>query len=631
LVVGAISRHKRFLAAIGVALVVGVAVKELRWHFIPKRFFVVESDSLFRGGYQESRPLRSIIDGYGVKTLVSLAKYDPTHPRRRKELSVVEEKGVEYFEFEIGGDGCGPFPVLESAAALLAEPKRRPLFFHCVGGKHRTNAVLGVYRMKHLGWSLDRTLDDLRKYGLKRRHRVFKHLEEYYSERIATGETADRQAFDWPIPAGALVVYQARPSADRRGSALLRNIRLLALAPSEGRIFLDVVASLPAIAKFPHALILNAIEVQEGQREDSFKLKSMELVLLVRTRDDVHEIKSEINAVLKRHTSEQTAKLETRELAGSPIKVLRDRRLPQWGETEFGRFGDTYAIGFGTHSLDRIYGPTKDDPGRISDHEWFSRAGELTHSGDADYDVYVNLDALKTQLSQVVVGRPQQVVDALGLSDVTRLRWTMGYEGRFRRTMLLLGREDEDQNILLSDPENIPDYALEAIHPKAKSASVASLDVKDLASKISAGVLASLRPDKAARLQSRWSELIRENGLDLELELLDHLGPRLIVHDYPPHPSGLPIMKTMLIEHDGSPEVASGIDRLLSLWAKLLEPEDTKDSKHALQWRLIRNPESGVWTINSGPVLAWHALTITDRFVVISWSSDALAQVVSSL
>ena len=45
---------------------------------------------------------------------------------------------------------------MAEAADLLADPARRPVFFHCVAGHHRTSLVHAAYRIRHEGWSAER-------------------------------------------------------------------------------------------------------------------------------------------------------------------------------------------------------------------------------------------------------------------------------------------------------------------------------------------------------------------------------------------------------------------------------------------------------------------------------------------
>ncbi|MBX6315784.1 MAG: dual specificity protein phosphatase family protein, partial [Isosphaeraceae bacterium] len=45
---------------------------------------------------------------------------------------------------------------MEEAADLLADPKRQPVFFHCVAGHHRTNLAHAAYLIRHHGYSAER-------------------------------------------------------------------------------------------------------------------------------------------------------------------------------------------------------------------------------------------------------------------------------------------------------------------------------------------------------------------------------------------------------------------------------------------------------------------------------------------
>ena len=45
---------------------------------------------------------------------------------------------------------------MAEAADLLADPRRQPVFFHCVAGHHRTSLVHAAYLIRHRGWIVRR-------------------------------------------------------------------------------------------------------------------------------------------------------------------------------------------------------------------------------------------------------------------------------------------------------------------------------------------------------------------------------------------------------------------------------------------------------------------------------------------
>jgi len=44
-------------------------------------------------------------------------------------------------------------PKMAQAAALLADPRSQPVFFHCVAGHHASSLAHAAYLIRHRGWS----------------------------------------------------------------------------------------------------------------------------------------------------------------------------------------------------------------------------------------------------------------------------------------------------------------------------------------------------------------------------------------------------------------------------------------------------------------------------------------------
>src|SRR5262249_38546989 len=106
------------------------------------------------------RPLEHIIDYYQIRTVLCLTDPEP------RERSIAESLGASWLCLSLSSSSAPQmFDQLESAARILADPARRPIFFHCKRGIYRSNLVQAVYRMKECGWTLERTLDELRRQG----------------------------------------------------------------------------------------------------------------------------------------------------------------------------------------------------------------------------------------------------------------------------------------------------------------------------------------------------------------------------------------------------------------------------------------------------------------------------------
>ena len=105
-------------------------------------------------------------------------------------------------------------------------------------------------------------------------------------------------------------------------------------------------------------------------------------------------------------------------------------------------------------------------------------------------------------------------------------------------------------------------------------------------------------------------------GLSIEKDILSHLTGPVVVHNYPPHALKLPLAWTILVPIDGDPTaLRNHLDRFLEvIRQKLLQ-------KNTVQ---LRRDSNGVWYIQYG--LTGPALTVTDRWLMVSFSPEALRQ-----
>ena len=165
----------------------GLVVKFGRYHFIPKRFEVVEAGKIYRGGEQEAGPYRRILREHGIRTVVTLLDEEAEDPLERVERDMVAELGLKRLRFPMPGDGRGEFDALEGAAEAIADPQNQPVFLHCSAGVYRTGATIAVYRMEYCGCDVKRALAELAAHGVSeaRKPELFEHLRAYYRERIA--------------------------------------------------------------------------------------------------------------------------------------------------------------------------------------------------------------------------------------------------------------------------------------------------------------------------------------------------------------------------------------------------------------------------------------------------------------
>src|SRR4029077_20740206 len=76
---------------------------------------------------------------------------------------------------------------LDRAAAVLAEPKNHPVYFHCHHGINRASMVQIAYRTKYCGWTLEEATAEIsRTFGLiEVSHGPdYRHMQSFYIEHV---------------------------------------------------------------------------------------------------------------------------------------------------------------------------------------------------------------------------------------------------------------------------------------------------------------------------------------------------------------------------------------------------------------------------------------------------------------
>jgi hypothetical protein len=141
-------------------------------------------------------------------------------------------------------------------------------------------------------------------------------------------------------------------------------------------------------------------------------------------------------------------------------------------------------------------------------------------------------------------------------------------------------------------------------------------------SRLSSGIVSLLGTETRNTLRRIWTKLEARPGFDVQRKLLDHLGGHVVFHHYPPHPLGLPIAVTALIElKGGASQVRETLDTIATAFQQAMDKAEAED-RGPPPWRLARD-EDGTWYIRLGPI-AGPAWTVTNDFIVLSWSPWAL-------
>jgi protein tyrosine phosphatase (PTP) superfamily phosphohydrolase (DUF442 family) len=135
------------------AIVLALGVLGPWWWYArgEKHLRVIVPGRLIRGAWQTPTALRRIVARERIKTIVTLTAINHDDAKYVSQSKVVSETGVDWLFVPMRGSRATLLQMAE-AADLLADPRRQPVFFHCVAGHHRSSLAHAAYLIRHEGW-----------------------------------------------------------------------------------------------------------------------------------------------------------------------------------------------------------------------------------------------------------------------------------------------------------------------------------------------------------------------------------------------------------------------------------------------------------------------------------------------
>lgn len=163
-------------ALIGFVIVAGASAGSFlaaQWYGGPRNFHVVEDGVLYRSGQLSPEELKSVIDQYHIKTVVTLRTVrEPDKPYPDDwETGVCMERGVKHARIlprSWAANVNGDVPAQECVNQFLAvmdNPANHPVLVHCFAGRHRTGALCAVYRREYDHWDFTAASAEMRRFG----------------------------------------------------------------------------------------------------------------------------------------------------------------------------------------------------------------------------------------------------------------------------------------------------------------------------------------------------------------------------------------------------------------------------------------------------------------------------------
>jgi tyrosine-protein phosphatase SIW14 len=139
---------------------------------------------ILRGAEPTDEGLRTL-KAMGIRTVINLRHYHGS-----KEEKTCRDLGLGYERIALASSDAPRDDDVRRFLAIVTDPARQPVYFHCWRGKDRTGTLCAVYRIAVQGWSLQDALAEMDAFGP---YPGYKDLRGYI-RRVAA-----QPSLVWPI------------------------------------------------------------------------------------------------------------------------------------------------------------------------------------------------------------------------------------------------------------------------------------------------------------------------------------------------------------------------------------------------------------------------------------------------
>ena len=143
------------------AVLAGLVVADVqRTRRVPPSFSVVEPGRLYRSGQPSAEQFASIIQQYGIRTVINLRNAD-REPAYVADEPLVQPYGVRVVRLPISSTTPLSADELATLRALYADPHNYPILVHCEQGHARTGVAVALWRIERQGWDPAKAVQDM--------------------------------------------------------------------------------------------------------------------------------------------------------------------------------------------------------------------------------------------------------------------------------------------------------------------------------------------------------------------------------------------------------------------------------------------------------------------------------------
>ncbi|MFA5864022.1 MAG: hypothetical protein WC975_04965 [Phycisphaerae bacterium] len=451
----------------------------------------------------------------------------------------------------------------------------------------------------------------------------------------------DKYAILETVPAEAVAAYASFDTSSgidagtgQMITSLLGMGSVVGFFNANQQILVDIVSSLVAIGKYPHAVFMLDVSARK-LGEGSFTLNSLSLGVVVRAPAGEHgKFLTLLKQIIDHYFNQDDARLIWVGEGAMRHQKMDSSKFPNWCCWEWGSMKDTFIFTIGPGAYSKVFNTIAAKEKSISSVEIVG----VTKKNDHDMQLpflmlYLNLDSLSGKLRPVMEKTYDDVVDSFSANNLHQFIYSAGFTKRAYISKMYMQQSDKSELGYLTGDFVKGDPRAKAVPPQTNSYGVGSTNISKAVRYGAETYLASRNPVRREKLIENYDKLAAESGSTNGHEfLMSHFGPAamVIVHDWPKHPFNLPIAKTLLIQHNDSRDFKTGAEKILRIWQMMLRAMSGtgKEGKVTSAWeslfdlQLDRTPE-GIWFLHLGPVIL-VAAGLDDHFLVLSYSIPAV-------
>jgi hypothetical protein len=387
--------------------------------------------------------------------------------------------------------------------------------------------------------------------------------------------------------------------------------------------------------------------------DNALDCRSVQLVWILET-DQPQQMIERLTRMLSHYSTRATVHQSVRQAGEAKKEFVEfsDSRWPAWikiawaqeagGTTPDGRtYGSRFILTLGEGAMEHYLA---DRP--VAESPWSAPITQIdtaavlqnTSPGGVMARVYVSAKSFRDRFPQAmtrtILGR---LFTSLEIATADASIFTARSKGR----ELSLGTATFEHGQMTQTPWTVPLPAnsplLKAVPDEATAYLVLKIDWPALYARMLALSDAILTDPTDQPVEKIITDLAKRNGIDIQKDILDHLQPLVLIHDFPQHPLHLPLMVTALsaAEAGTDEKVRAALTKLTAAIASRLDakaapkvavetggtPPADEPAGDFTRLRLRTDPDGTTYLQFGlvGPAWSW----VQNRLVV-SWSPGAV-------